>query len=99
MKAILLFKEKRVVRHRAIDSCAVVEIRIWQVGLCPEYPAGLKYSLFLIQENQVLLGIDNHRPKGPHLHRGSEEYEINLYTADTVLDCFWALVIEQGFVP
>jgi hypothetical protein len=59
----------------------------------------MKAILLLILENQVLLGIDNHRPKGPHLHRGSEEYELNIHTADTVLACFWALVIEEGFIP
>jgi len=38
-----------------------------------KYPAGRKFSLFLVAQGEVLVGLDNHKPKGPHLHLGKDE--------------------------
>lgn len=52
---------------------AVVEIKIWDVPKSKDYPSGRKFSLFLVAEGEVVVGFDNHKPKGPHLHLGNRE--------------------------
>ena len=38
------------------------------------FPEGVKYSFFAVQAGLVLVGYDNHRPKGHHRHfLGKEE--------------------------
>ena len=38
-----------------------------------DYPEGVKYSLFASYSGAVLIGYDNHRPKGNHRHFAGKE--------------------------
>jgi hypothetical protein len=52
----------------------VVELKVWQVPKSPAYPEGVKYRWFAVYGGKVLVGYDNHPPKGHHGHwKGSEE--------------------------
>ena len=71
-----------------------------KVPTSKHYPEGRKFSLFLVDRvsGEVLVGFDNHKPKGPHIHRGAceEPYE---YSGEGVLiEDFWRLVKEEGFL-
>ncbi len=49
------------------------------------YPHGIKYSLIMIEPStskKVLM--DNHHPKGPHVHLDEEEFDYE-YTSDDKL--------------
>ena len=53
----------------------VVEFKVWQVARSTQYPEGFKYSFFAIRDGVVLVGYDNHEPKGHHRHFGGVERE------------------------
>jgi hypothetical protein len=99
MKAELVWHEKRLVASKKIEGLAVAEIKIWKVPVSSNYPDGRKYSLFLILEGNVLLGIDNHKPKGPHLHLEGQELPYEYKNDDYLITDFWERVRKAGFEP
>jgi len=99
MKARLVFHEKRLVWSASLNSAAVVELKVWEVPRSDTYPDGRKFSLFLVAQGEVLVGIDNHTPKGPHLHRNREELPFRYTDDEQLLTEFWELVRKAGFEP
>jgi len=69
MRAVLLFRERRV-----YNDGAIMEMSIWQVPRpVPPTVHGLKYSLFYGRPGARLVGYDNERGKGDHRHIGRKE--------------------------
>lgn len=54
--------------------------------------------LFTI-DGGVCVGIDNHKPKGPHLHHRADERQPRALDEDELLATFWKLVRQEGFEP
>ena len=67
-KAVQIFHEK----IRTAEGI-VVELTVWQVARSAQYPHGFKYSFFAVRDGIVLVGYDNHPPKGHHRHFGGTE--------------------------
>ena len=63
------------VLHEKIRTAegVVVEFKVWQVPKSKNYPEGVKYSFFAAHSGKVLVGYDNHNPKGHHRHSDEEE--------------------------
>lgn len=99
MKAAAVFREKRVVYNQKTGGFAIAGIKIWEVPKSKDYPQGRKFSLFLVFEGATLIGIDNHKPKGPHLHLGNQEIVYDYQNDDKLLADFWGLVRKVGFEP
>lgn len=99
MKATLLFREKRIVISKKTEKIAVAEIKIWKVLESVDYPDGKKYSLFLVSEGKTVVGIDNHKPKGPHLHSGKSQETYEYVNKARLVSDFWDLVKKEGFEP
>ena len=99
MKAKLLFHEKRYVSDRA-GEIAIAEIRVWKIPVSKDYPSGLKFSLFLVKADAtVILGIDNHKQKGPHIHFGKREQPYPFVDTSELLADFWDYVRDEGYEP
>lgn len=88
-----------MVINRATGDAAVVELKLWSVPRTKDYPHGRKYSLFLVASGEVIVGIDNHKPKGPHLHLGNQELVYLYRNEASLLSDFWDLVRKAGFEP
>ena len=99
MKARLVFHEKRLVWSSSLNSAGVVELKVWEVPKSVKYPAGRKFSLFLVARGEVLAGVDNHKPKWAHMHLGKEERPFHYTDDDQLLQDFWELVRKVGFEP
>ena len=99
MKARLVFHEKRLVWSPSLNSAGVVELKVWEVPRSQKYPVGRKFSLFLVTQGEVLVGVDNHKPKGPHLHLGPAEFPFHYTDDEQLLKDFWDLVRKAGFEP
>jgi hypothetical protein len=97
MKARLVFHEKRLVWSSKLNSAGILELKVWDVPKSEEYPAGRKFSLFLVAHGEVIVGVDNHKPKGPHLHLGEEERPFHYVDEDQLLKDFWELVRKAAF--
>jgi hypothetical protein len=97
VKAKLLLHEKRLVVGG--DRIGVAELEVWEIPVSREYPTGRKFRLFFVVEGSVVIGFDNHSPKGPHLHLGTTEVPYVFTTLDRLVEDFWDLVRKAGFLP
>lgn len=99
IKSKLLMHSKLTVFHTEFNIEAVCEVKIWSLPESKEYPFGLKYSLFCVDKvtKKVLVGFDNHFPKGPHVHKGNEEIGYEFFGYERLLNDFWNAVFERGF--
>ncbi len=94
-----MFREKRLLIHRKTGTIAIAEIKIWSVPKSKDCPEGRKFSLFLVLEGAILVGMDNHKPKGPHLHLGNQEVPYLYRDEKTLLRDFWELAGKAGYEP
>jgi len=99
MPATLIYHSKVQLLHGKTEAVAIAETKVWKVPKSKSYPDGIKYSLFLVlkESGEVIVGLDNHKPKGPHLHRHGKEQEYDYMGQDGVVDEFWDMVKEEGF--
>ncbi|HLB59203.1 MAG TPA: DUF6516 family protein [Bdellovibrionota bacterium] len=97
MKAVPLFKEKRIVINRKTGEEGVAELKVWRIPTSTVYPQGRKFSLFLVMGGAVVIGFDNHKPKGPHFHLGNMEVPYQFKGEEKLLKDFWDLVRKAGF--
>ena len=73
MKAVKILHEKLLLHHKDKRRLAVLEFVIWDVGMSTDYSDGIKFRAWLSENGVTLFGLDNHKPKGPHLHWGDRE--------------------------
>lgn len=73
-----------------------MEQSIHAVPLDNRYPDGVKYSLIFLDSktgDRVLL--DNHQPKGPHVHLGQEEISYEYVDDERLLTDFKLFVLQH----
>ena len=97
MKAESLLKEKRLLWNPQTKLFAVAELKIWKIPKSKDYPRGIKYALFLVCEGLVIIGFDNHKPKGPHIHLGENELAYDFKNEEKLIEDFWDLARKAGF--
>lgn len=100
MSALLLYHSKITLVHKRTDVVAVAELKVWQVPKSSHFPEGIKYSLFLVDKTtgDTLIGHDNHKPKGHHVHIGGLERAYEFRDVDTLITDFWSNVEGQGYL-
>lgn len=99
MKATLVLSEKRLVIHSTTGASGIIALQIWEVPRSGNYPVGRKFSLFLVVGGEVVVGMDNHKPKGPHLHLGEQEFPYLYRDEASLFADFWNFVRKAGFEP
>jgi hypothetical protein len=99
MKALLVFHLKQILPHMTREDEALVEISVYKIPQSESYPEGVKYAMFLVLKNsgQVLIGFDNHHPKGPHIHLHDVEHEYDFIDFDAAFLDFKHLVRLEGY--
>lgn len=91
MKAHLVYWHKARLHGRY-----VLEMEIHQVGQSEKYKDGIKYGLIFVDTRtgkRVLM--DNHHPKGSHIHLDDQEISYQYMNEDKLIKDFKALVLEQ----
>ncbi len=99
MKAEPILREKRILTNKRTGDLAIAELKVWRVPKSGAYPVGVKFSLFLVSDGQILVGMDNHKPKGPHLHLGEQEVPYEFTNEASLIVDFWDLARKAGFEP
>ncbi len=56
------------VNHRYKEDSDIFRAVLWKVPMSKEFPQGIKYSFCYIHQNKRILGYDNERSKGHHMH-------------------------------
>jgi hypothetical protein len=91
MKARLLYHQKARFQDRYL-----MELTIHEVGRSTRYPDGVKYGLlFLDLRTGRRVLIDNHHPKGHHVHVDDEEFLYEYTNDDKLIHDFKRFVREK----
>lgn len=91
MKALLIYYYKNRIANRF-----VVELVIYEVENIKKYPDKIKYGLICkdLKTGQFVL-MDNHFPKGHHIHICQEEKPYVYINNETLVDDFKKRVLEE----
>ena len=91
MKAHLRFYSKSKIQNRY-----VVELSIYEVGKSAKYPDGIKYGLICkdLKSGDFVL-LDNHHPKGPHVHVNDREFDYEYANDEKLIEDFQLLVLKE----
>ena len=91
MKADLVYWHKARLQDRY-----VLEMEIHRVERSTKYRDGIKYGLVLtdLRSGRRVL-MDNHHPKGPHVHLHDKEIPYPFVNEDKLIQDFKALVLEN----
>lgn len=100
MKATIRFHRKITLIRDRFPEVAIAELKVWSVSRSDHYPDGVKYSLFLVskESGRIIVGVDNHKPKGPHLHYEGREYRYDFRGVENLIEDFWSRVEKEGFI-
>lgn len=98
MKAENLLRQKQILKHKDGERFAIFEFVIWQVAKTKDYPNGIKYRAWLSENGETLLGFDNHKPKGPHLHIGDREIGYVFRGFPELKNDIIAMIKGEGFL-
>lgn len=91
MKATLVYWHKARLQDQYI-----LEMEIHKVGKSAKYPEGIKYGLILIDlKTRKKVLMDNHHPKGPHIHLNDQEIPYQYVDVDRLISDFKALILEN----
>lgn len=91
MKAHLRFYVKNNIQGRY-----VLELSIHEIGKSVKYPDGIKYGLICkdLKTGHYVL-MDNHHPKGPHIHVNDNEYSYTYTNDNKLIKDFQNLVLQE----
>jgi hypothetical protein len=67
------------------DRGNIAEVKIWIVPVSSDHPYGYKYSLVFIYRGKRVIGFDNERGKGDHMHIGDTESSYHFESIDRLL--------------
>ena len=77
-----------VFHKKYVEEDSIVEMKVWQVPVSDKQPLGYKYSLYWTKDGIVLVGYDNHHPKGPHKHFKDQEEPYEFSTLEKLVSDF-----------
>jgi len=91
MKATLVYWHKARLKEHYI-----LEMKIHKLDRSIKYPKGVKYGLILtnLRTNKKVL-MDNHHPKGPHIHINDQEIPYQYIDEDQLINDFKTLVLKN----
>ncbi len=91
MKAILRFHEKYRFNDRYL-----IEVSLYEVSDSKRYPYGVKYGLICVDtKNGRRVLMDNHHPKGDHVHLDENELPYDFQSVEKLNDDFKKFVLEH----
>lgn len=83
-------KAQKVTEHKSVDKDGnIVQFVIWKVPTpVPPTSHGFKYRMVYIQDGERVVGFDNERGKGDHMHLDRKEYPYHFTTLDQLIEDF-----------
>ena len=99
VRATLIHSNKFFIKHEILDLEAVVELKIWEFPETANYPLGVRFSLFCIDKvmGEIIVGFDNHHPKGPHKHIRGKELDYLFSDYEKLVDDFYEEIRKEGY--
>jgi hypothetical protein len=97
MKATPLLHQKITLKHSDDLRTAILEVVVWNVGPSRDYPEGIKFRAWFSEKGKTIFGVDNHKPKGPHLHIREVEVGYVFRGLDALMEDVIAMIKKEGF--
>ena len=91
MKARLRFWQKATLQERYL-----LEVVMYEIEKSDDYKQGIKYGFILVDlvtHRRVLM--DNHHPKGPHIHLDEQEFPYEFVDEEKLFEDFTALALKH----
>ncbi|MCB0326305.1 MAG: hypothetical protein KDD52_01675 [Bdellovibrionales bacterium] len=90
-------KAKLIYHHKAkLHGKYILELSIHDVGKSQQYPDGIKYGLICINfKTRERILMDNHHPKGPHIHIGKDQLLYVFESEEKLIEDFKSLVFKH----
>ncbi len=81
---------KLIVNHKSIDETGgIIQMVVWIVPKpVPPSTHGFKYRLVYARDGRRLVGLDNERGKGDHMHLGQAVLHYSFTTIDQLIEDF-----------
>ncbi len=90
-------KAQKITEHKSIEADgSIIQFVIWKVPT-PVLPTehGFKYRLVYIKNGERVVGFDNERGKGDHMHLDGGEYPYQFQTIDQLIEDFLSEVEKR----
>ena len=97
MRATELLHQKMTLNHSDGTRSAILEIVVWQVPKSGDYPEGIKFRAWFSESGETIFGLDNHKPKGAHLHIRDLEIGYVFRGIDALIEDIVAMIRKEGF--
>lgn len=86
-----------ILDHKTIDiNGAILQMKIWKVPeSVPPTTHGFKYRLVYVYNGQRIVGFDNERGKGDHMHLNGQEFPYEFTSLEQLIEDFISKVDER----
>ena len=83
-------KAELVTRFRNVSATGTgIEMLVWRLPEpLPPSTHGYKYRLVYVEEGRRVIGFDNERGKGDHMHKGDRQVPYAFFNVDRLIDDF-----------
>ena len=78
------------------EDGGTVQMVVYQVEAGMKYTDGVRYRLFYVRDRRVIVGYDNHYPKGHHRHVGDRQEPYAFSSMERLVADFLAEVGKSG---
>lgn len=88
---------QKITEHRSVeDDGSIIQFVIWKVPTpVPPTEHGFKYRMVYVREGHRVVGFDNERGKGDHMHLDGEEYPYRFTTLDQLIEDFMSEIEKR----
>ncbi|MBP2511551.1 MULTISPECIES: toxin-antitoxin system TumE family protein [Agrobacterium] len=83
-------KAQKITEHKSVEADgSIVQFVVWKVPTpVPPTDHGFKYRMVYIQNGVRVVGFDNERGKGDHMHLDGKEFPYRFTTIDQLIEDF-----------
>lgn len=83
-------KAELIIDHKTVDaSGAILQLKIWKVPVpIPPTTHGFKYRLVYVYKGERIVGFDNERGKGDHMHLDGQELSYEFTGLEQLIEDF-----------
>lgn len=90
-------KATKVTEHRSVaQDGSIIQFIIWKVPKpVPPTDHGFKYRMVFIRDGERVVGFDNERGKGDHMHLDGKEYPYSFTSIARLIEDFLSEVEKR----
>jgi len=80
----------KIIEHKSVEpDGSIIQFVVWRVPTpVPPTTHGFKYRMVYIRDGKRIVGFDNERGKGDHMHLDGKEYPYQFITVKNLIQDF-----------